>query len=379
VSSQEGLISPRRRGLVFVASLAASLAIASGIAFGEGGGISAPGQPEIRDLSCQNRCAGVRAGAAGSTIELRGRSLEHVDEVTFNAKSAGRVSSKPTSVAADAIEVEVPDGAATGKPRAIDSMGREAESPAALEIVPESEIASGAGFRVRDLAARPDKGYFAGRRRATANFIVDSGSAQDVRVDVLADDGSVVSSVIKEDQAPGARTKISWNGKTDAGEVAPNGEYKFEVKPLGGGEGDRVDFEQYDHQFPVRGPHTYGDGLGAGRGHRGQDLAADCNRRLVAARAGKVTAKGYQASGAGNYVVIDGKGTDLDYVYMHMIEPAAVDNGDKVKTGEKVGKVGSTGRSTGCHLHFELWRGGWYSGGEVIDPTPHLKRWDEWS
>jgi murein DD-endopeptidase MepM/ murein hydrolase activator NlpD len=364
---------------LFISSLVASLAIASGIAFGEGGGIAAPGQPEIRDLACQDRCAGVRAAAPGSKIELRGNNLAYVSEVTFDADQGSRVGSEPKSVSEDAVEVEVPRGAATGKPKVVDSTGNEATSPAALEIVPESEIGSGEGFRARDLVAKPDKGYFAGRKRAAARFVVDSGSPQDVRVDVIADDGSVVSSVVKEDQAPRAPTKIGWNGKTDAGDIAPNGEYKFDVKPLGGGEGDRVAFEQYDHQFPLRGPHSYGDGLGAGRGHRGQDLAADCNSRLVAARGGKVKAKGYQASGAGNYVVIDGKGTDLDYVYMHMIEPATVDQGEKVKTGDKVGKVGSTGRSTGCHLHFEMWRGGWYSGGEVIDPTPHLKRWDKWS
>lgn len=365
--------------MLFVSSLVASLAVASGIALGEGGGIAAPGQPEIRDLACQDRCAGIRAAAVGSTIELRGRNLAYISEVTFDADRGSRVRSEPENVAEDTVKVEVPRGAATGKPKVIDSTGNEATSPAKLEIVPESQISSAEGFRARDLVAKPDKGYFAGRKRAAARFIVDSGSPQDVRVDVIADDGSVVSSVVKEKQAPGAPTKIGWNGRTEAGDVAPNGKYKFDVKPLGGGAGKRVGFEQYDHQFPIRGPHTYGDGLGAGRGHGGQDLPADCNTRLVAARGGKVEAKGYQASGSGNYVVIDGKGTDLDYVYMHMAKPASVADGEKVKTGDKVGEVGSTGRSTGCHLHFEMWRGGWYSGGEKIDPTPHLKRWDKWS
>jgi murein DD-endopeptidase MepM/ murein hydrolase activator NlpD len=41
--------------------------------------------------------------------------------------------------------------------------------------------------------------------------------------------------------------------------------------------------------------------------------------------------------------------------------------------------MGATGNASGCHLHFEMWDGPWQQGGSVMDPTPHLKRWDEWS
>jgi murein DD-endopeptidase MepM/ murein hydrolase activator NlpD len=379
VRSQGSLHTYRRRGAFIVAALTSILVMAGVAAAGSGGGIDAPGTPEVRDVTCKERCAGMRAAAEGSKVELRGRNLDYTNRVLFAADGSGRVEARPEAVSAEAVEVKVPAGAATGKPKLVTGSGQEAEAPVALEIVPDDQIGSSNDFRVRDLAAKPPKGYFAGRKRAAASFLLDSASAQDVRVDVIADDGTVVSSILKEDQPPGAPTKIGWNGKTDAGEVAPNGSYEFEVKSLSGGEGGAVAFEQYDHQFPVRGPHVYGDGLGAGRGHRGQDLAADCETRLVAARGGKVKAKGYQADGAGNYVVIDGKGTDVDYAYMHMIDPAIVDEGEKVKTGEKIGAVGSTGRSTGCHLHFEMWNGPWYEGGKVMDPTPHLKKWDDWS
>ncbi len=63
--------------------------------------------------------------------------------------------------------------------------------------------------------------------------------------------------------------------------------------------------------FPVKGKHTYGDGLGAGRGHQGQDLLAKCGKPIVAAQPGKVKVKDYQAGGAGNYVVVKGKGPAL--------------------------------------------------------------------
>ena len=143
-----------------------------------------------------------------------------------------------------------------------------------------------------------------------------------------ADNGSVVATVPVKDEGTGEAT-AKWNGVTDAGDVAPNGKYEF-----GGGGGDSAAFEQYDHIFPVNGKHTYGDGIGAGRGHQGQDVFADCGTKLVAARAGKVEIVAFHEA-AGNYMVIDGKKTDTDYVYMHMQDAPKLNEGDKVKTGER--------------------------------------------
>lgn len=130
--------------------------------------------------------------------------------------------------------------------------------------------------------------------------------------------------------------------------------------------------------FPVRAPHSYGDGLGAGRGHQGQDLLAKCGKPVVAARAGRVRVRDYDGSGGGNYVVIRGKGKRAkDFVYMHMLKRLKVKRGERVSAGERIGSVGSTGRSSACHLHFEMWSApGWYRGGSVRNPTPSLRRWD---
>jgi murein DD-endopeptidase MepM/ murein hydrolase activator NlpD len=137
----------------------------------------------------------------------------------------------------------------------------------------------------------------------------------------------------------------------------------------GGGGGGK------DAYFPVRAKHTYGDGIGAGRGHQGQHILANCRKPIVAARSGRVRYIDYQASGAGNYAVIKGK--KYDYVYMHMLHKPSIKRGERVEAGEKIGRVGSTGRSTACHLHFEMWhKPGWYRGGRLTDPKPFLKRWD---
>jgi murein DD-endopeptidase MepM/ murein hydrolase activator NlpD len=131
-----------------------------------------------------------------------------------------------------------------------------------------------------------------------------------------------------------------------------------------------------DGEFPVRAKHSYGDGLGAGRGHQGQDIMAKCGKPVVAAQPGRVSYRAYQGSGAGNYVVIAGKRKLADTVYMHLKRPAKVRKGERVDVGELLGRVGSTGRSTACHLHFEMWKGSWKRGGEPIDPKPYLRRWD---
>ncbi len=127
--------------------------------------------------------------------------------------------------------------------------------------------------------------------------------------------------------------------------------------------------------FPVRAKHSYGDGLGAGRGHQGQDIFASCGKPIVSALNGKVTTAKWH-SAAGNFVVVE-SADGTNQVYMHMEAPSLVKPGRRVQAGQQLGTVGQTGRASGCHLHFELWSApGWYEGGSVMDPVPSLKAWD---
>jgi murein DD-endopeptidase MepM/ murein hydrolase activator NlpD len=137
-----------------------------------------------------------------------------------------------------------------------------------------------------------------------------------------------------------------------------------------------------DHVFPLAGAFDWGGRdarFGAkrkGHRHQGQDLPAALGTPVVAPHAGTVEAVDFQAKAAGNYVVLDSDGEDYDFVFMHLRTGSIrVVVGQHVRAGQPLGEVGSTGESTGPHLHFEVWVGGWYVGGHPIDPLPLLKAW----
>jgi murein DD-endopeptidase MepM/ murein hydrolase activator NlpD len=212
---------------------------------------------------------------------------------------------------------------------------------------------------------------------------VFEGSTTDVQITVIRrDTDEVVSEFVEQAREPLVENTATWDGRDEQGALLERGKLKFRIGPPGGPSQGTPEsrFDLFSHKFPVRAPHTYGDGFGAGRGHKGQDVFASCGSRLEAARAGEVQVKAFQGSGAGYYVVIDGRSDNHDYVYMHLKKPASVRKGENVKTGETIGKVGASGNATGCHLHFEYWRDDWFNGGKALrSVTRKLKRWDSWS
>ena len=86
--------------------------------------------------------------------------------------------------------------------------------------------------------------------------------------------------------------------------------------------------------------------------HEGVDFSAAQGTPIYAARSGKVTTASYQAGGAGYYVSIN-HGDGFSSIYMHMTH-YIVKPGDYVNAGQVIGYVGSTGGSTGPHLHFGI-------------------------
>ena len=115
--------------------------------------------------------------------------------------------------------------------------------------------------------------------------------------------------------------------------------------------------------WPVNGPITSGFGWRWGRMHEGIDIGVPCGTPIQAAASGTVIYSGWM-DGYGNFVVID-HGNGLATAYGH--QSAIYVSGGSVSQGQSVGAVGSTGNSTGCHLHFEV-----RVNGNPVDPLGYL-------
>lgn len=98
--------------------------------------------------------------------------------------------------------------------------------------------------------------------------------------------------------------------------------------------------------------------------HRGQDIGADCGRDVRAAAGGTVVRAGWYGT-YGYWVLID-HGDGLQTGYAHM-QSVLVSAGQRIGDGRLVGRVGSTGASSGCHLHFET-----RVGGVAVNPVSFL-------
>ncbi|MBX3100571.1 MAG: M23 family metallopeptidase [Salinibacterium sp.] len=150
------------------------------------------------------------------------------------------------------------------------------------------------------------------------------------------------------DYIAGVRARISANASLDAGEISLSGW----VKPAGG---------------YITSVFGYSSDYGT-KFHKGTDLGAGCNSNIYAAASGTVIFALYGWNGGyGNEVMID-HGGGIVTRYGHIVAGGIlVSNGQSVGVGENIARVGSTGDSTGCHLHFEVIRDG-----VNIDPVPFM-------
>ena len=112
---------------------------------------------------------------------------------------------------------------------------------------------------------------------------------------------------------------------------------------------------------------------GVNKLHAGIDFAAPAGTPIYAAASGYVQVAGWSSGGYGNYVIIyHGKMTDgnaYSTLYGHM-RSVATSAGKYVNQGDLIGYVGSTGNSTGNHLHLEVWKGG--SKANAVNPRGYI-------
>jgi murein DD-endopeptidase MepM/ murein hydrolase activator NlpD len=109
-------------------------------------------------------------------------------------------------------------------------------------------------------------------------------------------------------------------------------------------------------------------GGGAAR-HMGIDLAGPLGTPIYATADGTVSASGYNSGGYGNLIKLDhGRGIETRYGHLSAL---LVSPGQRVTRGQLIGRMGSTGRSTGSHLHYEV-----RIEGKAVNPIPFMKSTD---
>lgn len=210
---------------------------------------------------------------------------------------------------------------------------------------------------------------FEARSSRVAIRIVKVGSRRVVRRFVLR-------------RRPGRSHVQLWRGLTGRGRPGEDGRYLVLIGPPGGRFRRAGRVRLLGHLFPVRAPHGtrhlgwFGAPREGGRIHEGFDVVAACGSRLVAARGGRILRAGFDRELYGNFVLVDGRAERRNYFYSHLRSPSRARRGERVRTGDLLGRVGRTGnaRTTECHLHFELRRRG-----VPHDPEPALARWDRYS
>jgi murein DD-endopeptidase MepM/ murein hydrolase activator NlpD len=375
---------------------------------GSGGGMVYVATPKIAKVTCLHKCASNHRARGGSILKIAGSELAAVNQLTYLGSYGSRddVTVRVRAGSATRVQARVPLGAVTGPVLLTTAAGGRSlpskpvlilpplppEPNPQLSPVPGPSV-SGAP-RIETGTSRT-KAFVGARPGVMFSFRLSGASPTALKVELVsAADGSVVKTWTPQQVAPDQVQSVSWSGRLGRVPAKP-GRYSFrltaasadgsEARSSQTGDVQRDAFDLYDHIFPIRGAHDFGGAgarFGAGRAghmHQGQDTFAKCGTRMVAARGGVVKFKQYHAA-AGHYIVIDGDGTDLDYVYMHLDQPSPFNEGDRVYTGQTIGAVGDSGNAQGCHLHFELWGApGWYDGGKPFDPFPSLQAWDSWS
>ena len=190
---------------------------------------------------------------------------------------------------------------------------------------------------------------------AQQTYTVHKGEALFPRIDVAKE----IAHLKEEDEKRKAAAAAA-NQSNGAVTAAAADASSYEVTSAGSGvwpapASHTITSNYGGRSYPLDGSYNY---------HLGTDIGASYGTPVVSYQAGTVLIASYHWS-YGNYVVVD-HGNGLSTLYAHM-SALTVSAGQSVSAGQQVGLVGSTGSSTGPHLHFEV-----RINGSNVDPAPYL-------
>lgn len=201
------------------------------------------------------------------------------------------------------------------------------------------------------------------RQQSEIKGLYEDISAQEANIEAMEREIERQEEEARKKAEEEARKRAEEEAKKNAekSETSSKSESTYKPRTMTGGftwpvpSSGRITSEYGSRESPTEGASSY---------HKGIDIGASTGSSVVAAADGKVVIATYSSS-AGNYVMIShGSGTYT--VYMHMSR-LNVSEGDEVSKGESIGAVGSTGYSTGPHLHFGIRKDGSY-----VNPENYL-------
>lgn len=288
----------------------------------------------------------VTSGLSGLSIALQSDSP---DQFADRMAVAGTALREQNSAIARLQVMQAETRSRQSKLQAAQDQVAELKRLSALEVAKRKKIeqeASAAAAQVAGLVAQ---------QKAAVAVISAKKAAEQARVDALTKQQDQLAAILAARAAEAERKRRQKGG---GGVVNPD-------PPTGGGILLR----------PAAGPLTspfgprYHPILHYWRMHRGQDLGVPCGTPVHAAASGTVISAGW-GGGYGNRIVIDhgwmsAAGASLATTYNHLTSIRV--HGGHVSRGELIGYSGTTGLSTGCHLHFEVLRNGVY-----VNPVRYL-------
>jgi murein DD-endopeptidase MepM/ murein hydrolase activator NlpD len=285
--------------------------------------------------------------AAKSTQVVARAVAERLDERAAQARSAAETAA---GVYLDAVEG---DGAAMSSMSAAFSAGN--DLLAGLGGMERVQKLAGDSSRLREIAELRDVEADGAEERAAAAWAaVDAIPIAELENAVTEAKGTVTAA---RAEFNGARTRLAAeevavfdNLPSDSGQLSERGW----ASPVAGSISDGY------------GPRPVKPIAGVNEFHRGTDVASQCGTAVFAATDGVVVSAGPNGS-YGNWILVDhGSGVATGYAHLRA-GGILVAEGQQVAAGTLIGAVGSTGASTGCHLHFEV-----RINGTAVDAVPFM-------
>lgn len=128
-----------------------------------------------------------------------------------------------------------------------------------------------------------------------------------------------------------------------------------------------------NYGYSPQGGGAYGSRIGFNGGrHYGVDFGGRTGQAIRTPHGGTVVKAGWSPYGGGNQVEVYNKAMNKTFTFMHMLGDLAVKTGQQIQAGQQVGRMGSTGNSTGTHLHFQVNTGRGVNNATSVNPNAYL-------